>query len=120
MVRLMHACIISHIHTCLHKIVIHTHTYIHTHMLSYMNACICTCIDCGAWWPIGRVDAFRPKGHGLDSRSSRHVGALGKSFTLSSLWRFGLKLRHMYPCCFRSASGYSISLEEALYYIEIS
>ena len=35
----------------------------------------------GAWWHIGRVDAFRPKGPGFESRSSRHVGTLGKSFT---------------------------------------
>ena len=27
----------------------------------------------GAWWYIGRVNAFRPLGHGFDSRSSRHV-----------------------------------------------
>ena len=31
-----------------------------------------------------RVDAFRPKGHGFDSRSSRHVGTLGKFFTHSA------------------------------------
>ena len=45
-------------------------------------------------WRIGRVDAFRPKGHGFDSSSSRHVGTLGKSFTHSCLWRFGVKFRH--------------------------
>ena len=39
----------------------------------------------GAWWRFGRVDAFHPKGHGFDSRSSRHVGTLGKSFTRSCL-----------------------------------
>ena len=26
-----------------------------------------------AWWFIGRFDAFRPKGRGFESRSSRHV-----------------------------------------------
>src|SRR6218665_1649520 len=41
-------------------------------------------------WLTGRVDAFRPKGHGFDSHSSRHVATLGKSFTHS--------------CCVRSAS----------------
>ena len=34
------------------------------------------------------------KGHGFDSRSSRHVGTLGKFLTHNSLWRFGVKLRH--------------------------
>ena len=28
----------------------------------------------GAKWSIGGVDAFRPKGRGFESRSSRHVG----------------------------------------------
>ena len=37
---------------------------------------------------------FRPKGRGFESLSSRHVGNLGKSFTRSCLWRFGVKLRY--------------------------
>jgi len=41
---------------------------------------------------IGRVDAYRPEDHGFKSRSSCHVGTLGKSFTHSCLWRFGVKL----------------------------
>ena len=45
----------------------------------------------GRVWCIGRVDAFRPKGHGFDSRSSRHLGTLGKYFIHSCLWRFGVK-----------------------------
>jgi len=40
------------------------------------------------------VEAFRPKGHGFESHSSRHVGTLSKSLTRSCLWRFGVKLRH--------------------------
>src|SRR6218665_2321719 len=47
-----------------------------------------------AWWLIGRFDAFRPKNRGFDSRSSRHLGIFGKSFTHSCLWRFGVKLRY--------------------------
>ena len=39
----------------------------------------------GAWFLIGRIDAYRPKGREFDSRSSRHVGTLGKSFTYSCL-----------------------------------
>src|SRR6218665_1239756 len=49
---------------------------------------------CGARWLIGRFDAFRPKGRGFESRSSRHVKTLGKSFTRSCLWCFGVILRH--------------------------
>ena len=56
---------------------------------------------CGAWWPIGRVNAFCQKGHEFDSRSSRHVGTLGKSFTHSGLWCFGVT---QYQCCAGSAS----------------
>ena len=47
-----------------------------------------------AWWLIGRFVAFRPKDCGFESRSNRHLGTLGKSFTRSCLWRFGVKLRH--------------------------
>ena len=67
----------------------------------------------GRVWRIGRVDAFRPKGHGFDSRSSRHVGTLGKSFTHSCLWCFGVKFRHS----IRAVSGAPLSSsghEEAL------
>ena len=66
--------------------------------------------NCG--WRIGWVDAFRPKGRGFDSRSSRHVEALGKSFTRTSLWRFGVKFRHS----IRAVSGAPLTsgLEEAL------
>jgi len=41
---------------------------------------------------IGRFVAFRLKGHGFESSSSRHVGTFGKSFARSCLWRFGVKL----------------------------
>ena len=34
---------------------------------------------------IGRFVAFRPKGRGFESHSSRHVGTLGKSFTCHCL-----------------------------------
>src|SRR6218665_1545787 len=57
---------------------------------------------------------FQPEGSGFDSRSSRHVGTLGKSLTHSCLWRFGVKLRHS----IRAVSGALLSrsgLEEALY-----
>jgi len=69
--------------------------------------------SCGAWWRFGRVDDFRPKGHGLDSHSSRQVETLGKLITHSCMWRFGVKFRHS----IRAVSGAPLSgseLEEAL------
>jgi len=65
-----------------------------------------------AWWLIGRFVAFCPKGQGFGSRYGHHVGTLGKSFTRSCLWRFGVKLRHS----IRAVSGAPLSssrLEEA-------
>ena len=53
----------------------------------------------GHVWRIGRVDAFLPKGHGFDSRSSRHAGTLGKSFTHNCLFRFGVKFRTVSVLC---------------------
>jgi len=41
-------------------------------------------LTCGAWWLIGR----------FESSSNRHIGTLGKSFTRSCMWRFGVKLGH--------------------------
>ena len=41
--------------------------------------------SCLTRWRIGKVDAFRPEGRELDSRSSCHIGILGKSFTQG--WR---------------------------------
>ena len=61
----------------------------------------------------GGSSAFRPKGHRFESRSSCHSGTLGKSFTRSCLWRFGVKLRHK----IRAVSGVPLSsrgLAEAL------
>ena len=49
---------------------------------------------CGAWWLIGRLFVFHPKGRGFEYCSSCHVKTLGKSFTRSCLWRFGVKLPH--------------------------
>src|SRR6218665_2772472 len=69
----------------------------------------------GVWWRIGRFDAFRPKGCEIESRCSRYVGTLGKSFTRSCLWRLGVKLRHSRPI--RAVSGAPLSsggLKEAL------
>ena len=56
--------------------------------------CLALTLHCGTWWRFGRVDAFRPKGHGFDSRSSRHVGTLGKFLTHSWLWHIGVKFWH--------------------------
>jgi len=68
---------------------------------------------CGAWWLISSFVAFRSKGLMFESHSSRHSGPLGKSFTRSCLWRFGVKLRHS----IRAVSGAPLTsngFEEAL------
>ena len=79
--------------------------------------------DCWASWLIGRVDTYRAEGHEFESRSSHHIGTLGKSFTCSCLWRFGVKLRHS----IRAVSGAPLSnsrlevdLPSAILDIEIS
>jgi len=46
-------------------------------------------MKCGTWWRIGWVDDFQPMT--FNSRSSHHVGTLGKSLTHSCLWCFGVK-----------------------------
>jgi len=48
----------------------------------HLNTCMS---PLGTWWRLGWVDYFQPEGRGFDSRSSRHVGTLGKSFTCSCL-----------------------------------
>src|SRR6218665_2223498 len=54
----------------------------------------------GTWWRLGLDDIFQPEGSGLDSRSSRHVGTLGKSFTCSCL-ALRRETPIPYPCCSR-------------------
>ena len=79
----------THTHTCTHTL---THIHMHT-PVEYMAQLQIAVKNCGTWWRFGRVDASRPEGRGFESHSSRHVGTLGKSFTHSCLWRFGMKLR---------------------------
>ena len=64
----------------------------------------------GRGWHIGRVDAFRPKGHGFDSRSSRHVG----TFTHSCLWCLRVKLWHSIRAVSRVPLRSNSGLEGAL------
>ena len=45
---------------------------------SFLIKRILYCIVYYMWWLIGRVDAFRPEGRGFESRSTRHVGTLGR------------------------------------------
>src|SRR6218665_3031042 len=45
-------------------------------------------------WLVGRFVAFRTNGLGFEFHSSRHVGTLGKSFTRSCRWCFGVELQH--------------------------
>src|SRR6218665_2394286 len=62
---------------------------------------------------FGTVDAYRPMGRGFESRCSRHVRTMSKSFAGSCLWRFGEKLRHSIPAV-SGASLRSSGLEESL------
>ena len=74
--------------------------------LRYWNMCSCIRQFVGRVLRIGRVDAFRPKGRGFDSRSSRQVGTFGKSLTHNNcLWRFGVK----FPQSIRAVSGAPLS-----------
>ena len=57
------------------------------------------CIMREAQWRIGGVDAFRLEGRGFESRSSRHVGILGKSFTTVACRPSACILRHSINCC---------------------
>jgi len=50
--------------------------------------------NCRVCWRFGRVDAFRPKGHGFDCRSSRHPVALRR------------EIPAQYTGCVGSASEY--------------
>src|SRR6218665_2000888 len=53
------------------------------------------------WWFSGRFGALRPEDPWFESHSIRQVGTLGKSFTLSCLWRFGVFTPTVYQCCSR-------------------
>ena len=66
-----------------------------------------------AWWLIGRFVAFSSRGRGFESRSSHHIGTLGKSFIRSCLWRFGMKLWHSI-CAVSGAPLSSRGLETVL------
>src|SRR6218665_3614355 len=68
-------CIYTYTHTCMYTCML---TCIHEYIHAYMYACMYE-----AWWLISRFDEFRSKGSRFESRSSRHVRTLGKSFTRS-------------------------------------
>src|SRR6218665_3857092 len=59
----------------------------------------------GGWRLIGRFVAFRPKGRGFESSSSRQIGTFCKSFLHSQL-PMGLRreILTQHPCCVGSAS----------------
>ena len=44
----------------------------------------------GAWWLSGKFGALSPKGRRFESHSCHHVGTLGKFFTHSCMYRFGV------------------------------
>src|SRR6218665_656851 len=77
-----------------------------------MSVCICPSPNSLGQWTL-LTPIVHPKGLGFDSRFSRHVGTLGKSFTRNCLWCFSVKLRHSIHAV--SGAPLSISgLEEAL------
>src|SRR6218665_1466011 len=49
-------------------------------------------------WRIGRVNAFRPKGHGFDFRSSHHVGTLITSGVVIKN-KFLARFSQYHPAC---------------------
>ena len=61
-------------------------------------------------WHISRDDAFRPKSHGFDSRSSRNVGAYCRDHGQVLSPQLPVALRRETPaqskCCVGSASEY--------------
>ena len=55
--------------------------------------------SCGAWWLSGKSGALHPEGRRFKTHSSRHVRTLGKSFTHSCLYCFGMLAPTQYQCC---------------------
>src|SRR6218665_4128901 len=78
----------------------HAYTQTHTHTLE-------------RGWRIRLVDAFRPNGHGLDSRSIRHVGDLGQVLHSQLPVALRREIPAQYPCCVGTPPS-SSGLEEAL------
>src|SRR6218665_2190476 len=111
-----HSVIHPSVHSFIHSVHPSVHSFIHPSVLLLLHPSFhlfIKSIYCGAWWLIGRFDAFRQKGRGFESHFSRPVGTLGKSFTRSCLWHFSMKLRHS----IRAVLGALLSirvLEEAL------
>ncbi len=69
----------------------------------------CTCIFkddvyTWAWWLIGRFVAFRPKGRGFESRSSRQDRDLGQVLHSQLPVALRRETPTQYPCCVGSAS----------------
>jgi len=75
----------SHLHGQNYKIMIwwaeDKHTLNERHTTT--AAATTTTTISGTWWRLGWDDDFQPESRRFDSRSSRHVGTLGKSFTCS-------------------------------------
>ena len=59
--------------------------------------------------------AFCLEGHRFESHSSHHVGTLGKSFTRTCMWRFGVLTPTQYQCssweCFWKAHAMRSAIE---------
>src|SRR6218665_3398945 len=67
--------------------------------------------DMGHGGSVVRFGAFCLEGRRFESRSSRHVGTLGKSFTHSCMWRFGVLTPTQYQCCSRECLRVVVDLK---------
>ena len=75
------------------------------HLFCYSLAFLST-TKIGAWWLIGRFVAFRPKGRGFESGSSRRVGTFGKSLYSQLPVALRRETPTQYSGCVWSASEY--------------
>ena len=73
-------------------------------IIFFTLGCMFNYTMCGAWWPIGRFDAFRPKGLGFESCSIRHVGTLGQVLHSQLPVVFWRETLTQNLCCVKSAS----------------
>ena len=103
----MCACKCAYVRVCVF-VCVHICACLCACMCGYVRICVLVSVRMAACMS-GRggslVDSitFHPKGRGFESRSSRHVGTLGKSFTHLPVAHWHETLTQ-YPCCVGSAS----------------
>src|SRR6218665_2293001 len=70
-------------------------------VLSALQASHTVASSGGTLWLSGKVGALRPGGRRFESHSSYRLRTLGKSFTHSFLWCFGVLTPTQYQSCSR-------------------